>query len=86
MRRCNRCGNPLLKKNGTPDFRKHFCSKECAREDARDKIAARRKLAHGRKCRLCGRAAPKNGVLFVRGETKITDYDGKTVTVERPIA
>jgi hypothetical protein len=57
MRICNqeRCGRPLLNKNGTPNFRKHFCSIECVRMDRKEKMAQKRKYLPGKKCRLCGR-------------------------------
>lgn len=57
MRYCNHCKARLLTKRGTPDYRKHFCGRDCKNADAKEKMAARRKVVHGRKCRLCGRKA-----------------------------
>lgn len=51
------CGNPIVNKAGNADYRKHWCSRECKNSDSREKMAARRKVVHGRKCRLCGRKA-----------------------------
>ncbi len=48
------CGKRLVGKNGSPDFRKHFCSAECSRADRREKMQAKRaKLKTGR-CPTCG--------------------------------
>lgn len=59
MRVCNNstCGTLLKTKTGAPDYRRHWCSRECKNSDAKEKMAARRKVVHGRKCRLCGRKA-----------------------------
>lgn len=54
------CGKPLTKKNGTADFRKHWCSPEHKNIDRREAMEARRSSVHGRKCRLCGRRPPKD--------------------------
>ena len=37
---CNRagCGKPLLKRDGTPDYRRQFCSDDCSRADRREKM------------------------------------------------
>jgi len=51
------CGKRLATKTGAPDFRKHFCSREHKNLDSKERMAARRKHLHGRKCRLCGRRA-----------------------------
>lgn len=59
LRTCNRagCGQLLTTKTGAPDFRKHFCSRECKNEDSKEKKASRRKRLPGRKCPPCGRKA-----------------------------
>lgn len=60
MRYCNHCKAPLLTKRGTPDYRKHFCGRDCKNADAKEKMAARRMHVHGRKCSKCGRRPPVN--------------------------
>jgi hypothetical protein len=65
MRFCNRCKTPLLTKTGAPDFRRHFCSRECKNEDSKDRKAARRKNLPGKKCPLCGRKAVAEPFLSI---------------------
>jgi len=54
---CSRadCGMMLLKRDGTPDHHRQFCSDDCSRADRREKMQAlRAKLKTGR-CPTCGR-------------------------------
>ncbi len=54
---CSRegCGQPLLRKDGTPDFHRHFCGTACKNADKREKIQAKRAQTRKGKCSLCGR-------------------------------
>jgi hypothetical protein len=47
MRVCARanCGTLLLKPDGSTDYKKRFCSKECKTADLREKMRDKRRLA-----------------------------------------
>lgn len=81
MRICNRngCGRLLTTKTGAPDFRRHFCSRECKNADSKDRMVARRNSIHGRKCRLCGRA-PRLTASVSRDTRVGQVIDGSLVT------
>ena len=51
------CGRPLLRKDGTPDYRRHFCSTECLRQDKRERLQVLRARAKTLRCPHCGRKA-----------------------------
>jgi hypothetical protein len=56
---CNQegCGQRLVAKDGSSDYRRHFCGPECLRIDKRERMqSSRRRLKNGR-CRRCGRKA-----------------------------
>jgi hypothetical protein len=54
---CNRegCGRRIVSKDGTPDYRKHFCGSACLRIDKRERLQAKRTRLEGRRCSHCGR-------------------------------
>ena len=54
---CSRegCGRPLLKKDRTPDYRRHFCTGTCKNADKRERMRAKRALAANGRCPTCGR-------------------------------
>jgi hypothetical protein len=54
---CNRagCGKILLTPEGKPDYRRHFCGRECRAADQRERKRIRRENLRERKCPLCGR-------------------------------
>lgn len=64
---CNRegCGKRILGKDGSPDYRKHFCGSACLRIDKRERLLARRNRLKTGRCPHCGRkpisAALSNG-------------------------
>jgi hypothetical protein len=47
MRVCSRasCGVLLLKPDGSTDWKKRFCSPECKKQDLREKMRDKRRLA-----------------------------------------
>lgn len=48
------CGRRLVRKDGTPDYRRHFCGTKCKNEDKRERIQAKRNKAKEGGCPLCG--------------------------------
>jgi endogenous inhibitor of DNA gyrase (YacG/DUF329 family) len=54
---CNRdgCGKPIVAKDGSPDYRKHFCGSACLKIDKRERLRAKRARLEDRRCRHCGR-------------------------------
>jgi len=56
---CNRerCGRRLLRRDGSNDFRSHFCSPGCKNADAKEKKQALRARFAGKKCPYCGRSS-----------------------------
>lgn len=54
---CNRegCGKRIVAKDGSPDYRKHFCGAVCLRIDKRERLVAKRERIRGRRCPQCGR-------------------------------
>jgi hypothetical protein len=54
---CNRdgCGKPILMKDGSPDYRKHFCGPACLKIDKRERLQARRLRLENQRCSHCGR-------------------------------
>jgi rRNA maturation protein Nop10 len=54
---CNRegCGRQILTKDGSPDYRKHFCGAACLKIDKRERLQAKRSRLKGRRCPHCGR-------------------------------
>lgn len=74
------CGLPLLTKAGNPDFRKYFCSRECKKQDQREKKQFKRRHLATRKCPLCGRRPPVPGV----SQDTILKSDDQAVLVPEP--
>jgi hypothetical protein len=67
---CNRegCGRRIVAKDGSPDYRKHFCGSPCLKIDKRERLQAKRaRLANGR-CPHCGRKSVVGGVVDVGSE------------------
>lgn len=54
---CNRegCGKRIVAKDGSPDYRKHFCGAVCFRIDKRERLQAKRAGLENRRCPHCGR-------------------------------
>jgi hypothetical protein len=54
---CNRegCGRQILAKDGSPDYRKHFCGATCLKIDKRERLQAKRLRLENRRCSHCGR-------------------------------
>ena len=54
---CNRegCGKRIVDKDGSPDYRKHFCGPACLKIDKRERLQAKRARLEGRRCSHCGR-------------------------------
>lgn len=54
---CNRegCGRRIVAKDGSPDYRKHFCCAACLKIDKRERLRAKRARLEGRRCPHCGR-------------------------------
>jgi len=48
------CGERLVRKDGTPDYHRHFCGSECKNADKRERIQAKRGQAKAGRCPLCG--------------------------------
>jgi hypothetical protein len=42
------CGKRLIRKDGTPDYNRHFCGSECKNADKRERIRAKRGQAKAR--------------------------------------
>lgn len=59
---CNRegCGRPLVKKDGSPDLRRHFCGRDCKNVDKRERMQAQRAKFSGGKCPRCGRKSAQD--------------------------
>jgi hypothetical protein len=53
---CSRagCGKALLQRDGTPDYRRHFCGDQCSRADRRERIQAERARLKTGRCPTCG--------------------------------
>lgn len=54
---CNRegCGKRIVAKDGSPDYRKHFCCPACLKIDKRERLQAKGARLEGRRCPHCGR-------------------------------
>jgi hypothetical protein len=54
---CNRegCGRRIVAKDGSPDYRKHFCGAACLKIDKRERLQAKRARLEGCRCPHCGR-------------------------------
>jgi hypothetical protein len=48
------CGRRLVRKDGTPDYHRHFCGPDCKNADKRERIQAKRQQAKAGSCPLCG--------------------------------
>lgn len=78
MRVCARkgCGNDLLNKNGTPSYRRHWCSVDCKNLDRKQAQETRRKVTKGKRCRLCGhRVSQSSGVSQDNGRQRVLEVD-----------
>ncbi len=67
---CNRegCGKRILAKDGSPDYRKHFCGAMCLKIDKRERLQAKRARLDGRRCPHCGRKPVVGAVVDVSRE------------------
>jgi endogenous inhibitor of DNA gyrase (YacG/DUF329 family) len=54
---CSRegCGKRIVAKDGSPDYRKHFCGAACLKIDKRERLQAKRARLEGQRCPHCGR-------------------------------
>jgi hypothetical protein len=54
---CNRdgCGKRIVDKDGSPDYRKHFCGSACLKIDKRERMQAKRLRLENHRCSNCGR-------------------------------
>jgi hypothetical protein len=54
---CNRegCGRRIVAKDGSPDYRKHFCGPACLKIDKRERLQAKRLRLESQRCSHCGR-------------------------------
>lgn len=54
---CNRegCGKRIVAKDGSPDYRKHFCGSGCLKIDKRERLQAKRVKLENQRCSHCGR-------------------------------
>jgi len=54
---CNRegCGKRIVAKDGSPDYRKHFCGSACLTIDKRERLQAKRVRLENQRCPHCGR-------------------------------
>ena len=54
---CNRegCGKRIVSKDGSPDYRKHFCGPACLKIDKRERLQAKRVRLGNQRCSHCGR-------------------------------
>lgn len=54
---CNRegCGKRIVGKDGSPDYRKHFCGSACLKIDKRERLQSKRARLENRRCPHCGR-------------------------------
>jgi len=68
---CNResCGKRIVAKDGSPDYRKHFCSPACLRSDKRERLLAKRERVKTQRCSQCGRKPVPN--TFSNGRVKL---------------
>jgi endogenous inhibitor of DNA gyrase (YacG/DUF329 family) len=53
------CGRRLLRKNGAPDYHRHFCGTECKNADERERMQANRNQVKRGKCPLCGQRSQR---------------------------
>jgi len=67
------CSVELLKRDGSPDFRKIFCSDECKKAERLEKLRVKRAAAAKGKCPTCGRRSTGDA-RFRRGVTRDTPY------------
>lgn len=64
---CNRngCGRRIMAKDGSLDYRKHFCGSACLKIDKRERLQAKRLRLGNLRCSHCGRKAmPAVTTLF----------------------
>jgi hypothetical protein len=74
---CNRegCGRRIVAKDGSPDYRKHFCGSACLKTDKRERVQAKRSRLEYRRCSHCGRnpiLAPPLAVLREASQVRQT--------------
>jgi DNA-directed RNA polymerase subunit RPC12/RpoP len=67
---CNRegCGRRIVAKDGSADYRKHFCGSASLKIDKRERLQAKRTRLESRRCPHCGRKAVVGAVVDVRSE------------------
>ena len=53
---CNRegCGRRIVAKDGSPDYRKHFCGPACLKIDKRERLQAKRVRLGNQRCPIVG--------------------------------
>src|SRR6185437_16110607 len=54
---CNRegCGRRIVARDGSTDYRKHFCGPACLKIDKRERLQAKRLRLENCRCSHCGR-------------------------------
>lgn len=79
---CNRegCGEWIVGKDGSPDYRKHFCSPACLRIDKRERLLAKRSRLKDRRCSHCGRKPVKEPFSKARVKLHNASADAPAVT------
>jgi hypothetical protein len=65
------CAKDLLKRDGSPDFRRIFCGDECKKVERLEKLRVKRAAAAKGKCPPCGRRS-SGDARFRRGVTRDT--------------
>jgi endogenous inhibitor of DNA gyrase (YacG/DUF329 family) len=60
------CGRRLLRKDGRPDYRRHFCSRHCKKVDKREHMQAKRENLKSGRCPTCGHNRVGNEVSDTR--------------------
>ncbi len=68
------CRVDLLKRDGSPDFRRIFCGVECKKAERLEKLRAKRAVAAKGKCPTCGRRS-SGDARFRRAVTGDTPHE-----------
>jgi hypothetical protein len=53
------CGKRLVRKNGLPDYHRHFCGPECKNADKRERMQSKREQAKAGSCPFGGKRGQK---------------------------
>ena len=67
------CRTALVKKDGTPDFRRIFCTKRCRLADDAERLRSKRNVAAKGKCPYCGRRS-SGDARFIRSVSQDTPH------------